>query len=139
MSDIKYPYPVEIYMHWGDQDALGHLNNVMFIRYFETSRIHMMGVTNIWQEFENKGMYFVLGKIECNYIKSVHFPQKLIVQCGLISIGNTSITVNHQMLKKDTGELVADGIGIMVCLDQKTGKPARIPDDIRKLIHEKLM
>ncbi|MCO5248803.1 MAG: acyl-CoA thioesterase [Chitinophagales bacterium] len=139
MSEVRYPYPIEINMQWGDQDALAHLNNVIFIRYFESARIHMLGITDIWQEFERKRMYFVLGKIECNYLMQVRFPQTLIVRCGIISIGNSSIKVNHQMIKKDTNELVADGIGIMVCLDEKSGKSVRIPDDIRELIHQKIM
>lgn len=138
MSEVKFLYPTEIHVHWGDQDALGHVNNVMFIRYFETARIHMMTASGIWEEFEKAKLFVVLGKIECNFLRSIHYPETIIAQCGLVSIGKSSIVVEHQIKIKSTGQLVASGQGIMVCADPVEQRSVKIPDNLRNLAIEKL-
>ncbi len=138
MSEIKFLYPVEINVHWGDQDALGHVNNVMFIRYFESARVHMMNACGIWEEFEKAKIFVVLAKIECNFLNSIHYPETVIAQCGLVSVGNSSIVVEHQILIKSTGKIVANGQGIMVCADPIAQKSIKIPDHLKELIIEKL-
>jgi len=37
MSD--YPVVVDIPVAWGEMDAYGHLNNIVYFRYFETARM----------------------------------------------------------------------------------------------------
>ena len=34
-----FPVTVEVPVAWGDMDALGHVNNAVYFRYFETARI----------------------------------------------------------------------------------------------------
>ncbi len=34
-----YPVVVDVVVRWGDMDALGHVNNIVFLQYFETARI----------------------------------------------------------------------------------------------------
>lgn len=125
---------MEINVHWGDQDALGHVNNVMFIRYFESARVHMMNACGIWEEFEKAKLFVVLGKIECNFIRSIHYPETVIAQCGLVSVGNSSIVVEHQIRIKSTGQLVASGQGVMVCADPIAQKSAKIPEYLKQLL-----
>jgi len=130
---------MDIQVQWGDQDALGHVNNVMFIRYFESARIHMMIGSSLWQQYEQSGFTAVLAKIECNFMRSVFYPDTLIAQCGLISIGNSSLVVEHQLISKASGNLVANGQGVMVFVDPKAQKSVRIPDDLRILTTNTLL
>lgn len=138
MSEIKYLYPIEINVQWGDQDALGHVNNTVFIRYFETARIHMFNESGIWKAFENSKLYVVLAKIECNFLRSIHFPETVIVQCGIVAVGNSSITIEHQIFTKSNGQLVANGQGIVVCADPVAQKSVKIPEDIKQLLIDQL-
>jgi len=34
-----YPVVTEVVVRWGDMDLLGHVNNIMYLQYFETARI----------------------------------------------------------------------------------------------------
>lgn len=138
MSEIKYLYPVEINVHWGDQDALGHVNNTIFFRYFETARIHMFNESGIWSAFEKNKLYVVLAKIECNFLRSIHFPETVIAQCGIVVIGNSSITIEHQIFTKSNGQLVATGQGIVVCADPIAQKSVKIPEEIKQIVLNQL-
>ncbi|MFH1834139.1 MAG: thioesterase family protein, partial [bacterium] len=34
-----YPVVVDVVVVWGSMDALGHVNNIVFLQYFESARI----------------------------------------------------------------------------------------------------
>jgi acyl-CoA thioester hydrolase len=138
MSEVKFLFPVEINVQWGDQDALGHVNNTVFFRYFETARIHMFNESGAWDAFERSKLYFVLAKIECNFLDSIHFPETIIVQCGLVAVGNSSITIEHQIFTKSNNKLVATGQGIVVCADPIAQKSTKIPEEIKQLMMNQL-
>lgn len=138
MTKIQYPFPYELPVQWGDMDALGHINNVMYIRYFETSRIAFFNESAIWQELEKEGLYIILAKIDCNYKIPIVFPDTITVQSGIVSIGNSSITVHQQVISLKYG-LAAEGNAVVVCIDKNLHKTTAIPAHIRSLIEEKYL
>jgi acyl-CoA thioester hydrolase len=46
-----FPVIVEIPVAWGEMDALQHVNNVFYFRYFETARIAYFEKLSFWLEF----------------------------------------------------------------------------------------
>ncbi len=138
MSETKFLHPIEINVQWGDQDALGHVNNTIFFKYFESARIHMFNESGIWSAFEKSKLYVVLAKIDCNFLRSIHYPETIIVQCGISAVGNSSITVEHQIITKSNGQLVATGQGIVVCADPIAQKSVKIPEEIKQLLLHQL-
>jgi acyl-CoA thioester hydrolase len=133
MSDSLFPYPIDIQVQWGEMDALAHLNNVMFIRYFETARVHMMSETGLWGLYEKSGIMVVLAKVECNFIQPLYFPDVVTAQARIKSIGNSSMVVEHQIISKTSG-LAAKGDGVIVFVDPKTNKSTPIPDNVRETV-----
>lgn len=133
MEKALFPHPVKINVQWGEMDALGHVNNVQFIRYFETARVYMMSVSGLWGLYESKGIMIVLAKIECNFIQPLYFPDTITAQARIVSMGSSSMVVEHQIISEKSG-LAAQGNGIIVFVDQKTGKSTPIPADIRAQI-----
>jgi acyl-CoA thioester hydrolase len=134
MSESSFPYPIEIQVQWGEMDALGHVNNTMFIRYFETARVNMMQRTGLWNLYAEKGIMIVLAKIECNFIKPLYFPDTITAQARFKSIGRSSLVVEHQIISKQHGGIAATGDGVIVFTDPVTLKSTPIPDDIRERI-----
>ena len=139
MKELKFLHPLDIDVKWGELDMLGHLNNVVFIRYFESSRIHVMMQSGIWDLFAKQGLSVVLAKIDCNFLAPVHFPDKIQAQCALVSVGNSSIVVEHQLISKKTNQLVAHGQGVMVCFDFKKQTSAQIPAELKQILIDRLL
>ena len=104
-------------VQWGEMDALGHVNNVQFIRYFETARVNFM---------------------ECKFVQPLYYPDQIELLCRFKSIGNTSMVVEHAVVSKKSG-LVAFGDGIIVCTDSKTHQKTPIPERVRSLIEKSLL
>jgi acyl-CoA thioester hydrolase len=72
IEDFKFYHSLEI--RWNDLDALGHVNNVLYIDYFQTGRgKYMTKVSKTWNW--NKHM-FVIANINCNYIREIGLKVK---------------------------------------------------------------
>ena len=59
-------------MRWGEMDALGHMNNVSYFRYFEQARISWFDSLKIDYSPDSEGP--ILGTITCKFIK----PQSIL-------------------------------------------------------------
>ncbi|KAH9969127.1 HotDog domain-containing protein, partial [Russula dissimulans] len=72
---------------WGDHDAFQHVNNVRYIRFFESSRIRW--ICSIGEELGGpvqadaflraRGISFILKSIEVNFRKPVQYPDTLLI------------------------------------------------------------
>ncbi|EIM84325.1 uncharacterized protein STEHIDRAFT_82241 [Stereum hirsutum FP-91666 SS1] len=72
---------------WGDHDAFQHVNNVRYVRFFESGRmvwINAVGNTLGGPEKANgmlsaKGISFILKSIEVKFRRPVRFPDTLLI------------------------------------------------------------
>ena len=126
---IKYPFPVKQQVLWGEMDALNHINNVIYFRYFETGRVIFFNKTDLWHLFLDENIRIVVGKLECNYIREVTHPAEIEISVGIKKIGNASLTVHHKVVCN--GKIAAHGEGIIVATDPKTGKSTPWTDKLR--------
>ena len=125
-------------VQWGEMDALGHVNNVQFIRYFETARVNFMERNRIFDDLLGKEIIIVLAQIECKFVKPLYYPDEIELLCRFKSLGNTSMVVEHAVISKKSG-LVAFGDGIIVCTDTQTHQKTLIPEQVKNLIEKSLL
>ena len=52
----EYPVVISLPIQWGDQDAFGHVNNTVAIRWFESSRIAYIETSKMGQMMEAGGI-----------------------------------------------------------------------------------
>lgn len=67
----------EIPVAWGDMDAAKHVNNTVYLRYGETSRIEYLRACGM--DFDTNGKGVILAEINCKYIFPLTFPDKVLV------------------------------------------------------------
>ncbi len=68
---------IEIPVAWGDMDAAQHVNNTVYLRYGETSRIEYLRACGIDFDFKGKGV--ILAEINCKFKFPLTFPDKVWV------------------------------------------------------------
>ena len=116
-------------VRFGDLDAMRHLNNVVFLRYFETARIAFMRELNPTHSPANpEGEAFGLIFAEChiNYRSPVHFDESLEVHCGIADVRRSSFKVTFEMKVGD--RLAAEGEGVLVGFDYAQGRAQPLPE-----------
>ena len=129
LSSMQFP------VRWGEMDALGHVNNASYLRYFEESRI-------LWSEsqgmhLDGTGEGMILLKASVTYKKQVSYPANIEVDLFAGDIGRTSFQLVNTLTI--TGETAPAAIGefVIVWFDYRSNKPVQIPSTLRALLEGK--
>lgn len=125
---------VTIPVQWGDMDALGHMNNAVFLRWFESGRIAWFGEAGFSVAAGAEAVVPVLVSVTVNFRKQVTFPATVEISTRLASVGRTSLTMEHRArLVGEAGE-VADATSVVVLFDTVALRPSPVPEDLRRLM-----
>ena len=130
---MNYPVKTDISVAWGEMDAFGHVNNVVFFRYFETLRIAYFGAL-LDKKVTSEDFTPILAQTECQYVRPVYFPDVLQGSAAVTHIGRTSLTMEYQLHSKEQDELVAQGKAVVVNVDRTTGKGRPLSDEFKEQI-----
>ncbi len=129
----------EIPIRWGDMDARGHVNNTLYFRYFESSRIVLFQSLEAYRELETSGIGVILAYTHCNFKAPLSYPDIIYVRAEVALIEESKVIINHNIKSKKLDRIVAEGEAHMVAYNYKKRKKAVIPDNLRKkLIYSKV-
>src|SRR5690606_29147728 len=127
---------VRVPVAWGDMDAFGHVNNVLYLRYMETSRLHYFvalerrGLVSAAQSAEwrsGRGVGPILKSVACTYERPVHFPDTLLVATRVARIGRSSLLMRHAFASCHLNQLVATGESVIVAFDYRAQATCPVP------------
>lgn len=133
MTQDGWPFSIVQRVRFGDLDAMQHLNNVEFLRYFETARIAFF--MEHWPEHSpgDPGAFgFIFGECKINYRSPVSFDEEVRTYIRPGRLGTKSLTLDFEMRVEGDGRLAAEGHGVLVGYDYGSGSSRKIPDDLRE-------
>lgn len=123
LKQLKFPFPIKQNVYWGEMDAFGHINNVIYFRYFETGRINFFNQTGFWKDLDNETVRIVVVKLDCNFVQEIIYPKEIGIAVAIKEIGNSSVKVHHIVYDaNDVNTIFAHGEGVIVGTDPQTGK-----------------
>ena len=131
---VDFPVVTVIPVLWGDQDAFGHVNNLVYLRWAETARVDYLLRIAQFPALPPSGVAPILASIKCDYRRVVNFPDTVYVGTRITRIGNSSIQMAHRIVSRSLDEIAAEVDSTLVLLDYRINKPVRVPDETRKLI-----
>lgn len=124
------PYQVP----WRDVDTAGHVNNAIYFSWFEWAR------TNYWLTLRDradwKGIDFVVARAECNFRKQVAIMEKVELRTRINRVGNSSLEFANEVRRHGSGELVADGVVVVVMYSWDENCKLPVDDALRARIRE---
>ena len=128
----EYPFTHVERVRFGDLDAMRHLNNVVFLRYFETARIGY--IRELMPEHDPAHPEGAFGLIfaECQivYRSPGFFDEEVRIELRVADVRRSSFKVEFRMR---VGERVlADGYGTLVGYAYAEQRPEPLPDDLRE-------
>jgi acyl-CoA thioester hydrolase len=132
MQDLnQYALIFEQAVVWGDMDAFGHLNNVMYYRYMESARLDYFEKIDL---FAYKVLPVVRSN-ECEYLRPVYYPDQLKIAVRVMDMRNSSFTMDYLMWSELQQSVVATGKAVMVCIDPETKNKKIIPEQLKEKIN----
>ena len=133
MDDLSdFPIVIEIPVQWGDMDALMHVNNVVYFRWWESSRLAYGENVGLIREGDIKKTTTVLVKMECNFRQQLVYPDRVQIGARLRRIGNSSVDIEHRLVSMSRQTIAADAVSTVVMFDFEKQETVRIPDDLRQ-------
>jgi acyl-CoA thioester hydrolase len=122
-------------VRFGDLDAMRHLNNVVFLRYFETARIAY--IRSLLPEHdpahpETERFGLIFAECHINYRSPVYFDEEVAVECSIGEIRRSAFQVLFEMRVGD--RLAADGYGWLVGFDYSAERSTPLPERLKDVL-----
>ncbi|NPV04151.1 MAG: acyl-CoA thioesterase [Syntrophaceae bacterium] len=132
----RYPVVVEVPVAWGEMDAFGHVNNIVYFRYFETARIAYFERLDVPEFLARDPVGPILAETACRFRAALSYPDTVSVGARVESVGEDRFVMRYAVLSHRLGRLAAEGEGTLVCFDYRQNKKAPVPERLRGRIAE---
>jgi len=122
---------------WRDNDAYGHVNNVVYYSYFDTvvNRYLMdEGVLDI----ERGAVIGLVVETHCNYFSPVAFPDTIHAGLRVARLGTSSVRYEIGIFRNDEALASAQGHYVHVYVDRSSQRPIPLPDEFRTSLNKLL-
>jgi len=132
----NYPVSIDCAIKWGEMDALGHVNNTVYFRYFEDVRIEYFKELGLEAVTSDQEMGPILAQINCQFLMPVAYPDQLTIGVWVARIGNTSLQMDYEIYSKQHQQVVALGSSVIVMINYQTGAKIPVSDQLRSKIQD---
>lgn len=133
-SLADHPVSIELPVQWGDQDAFGHVNNVVYFRWYESARIAYFAQSGMDALLEQDQLGPILARIACDYQRQLNFPDTIHVGARITRLGTKSVTMEHAIYSQSQDAIVAHSDSVIVVFHYGEQTSCPIPADVRALI-----
>jgi acyl-CoA thioester hydrolase len=133
-SLADYPVVTTIPLLWGDEDAFGHVNNLIYLRWCETARVEYLNRIGMWVDLPPAGTGPILASQKCDYKAQLTYPDTVDVGTRISKIGNSSLRMEHIVVSHNLGGVAAVVDSTLVWFDYDSQRPVTVPERIRQMI-----
>jgi acyl-CoA thioester hydrolase len=130
----QYPVVVEIPVAWGDMDAMQHVNNTVYFRYFETARIAYFERLGLMKHREETGIGPILAQASCKFKFPLTYPDTVFVGSRVCEIGEDRVSMEHRIVSKRHQRVAAEGTSLIVTFNYREQRKAPLPADMLERI-----
>jgi len=125
---------VDLNIEWGDMDALRHVNNIEYFKYFQVARIAYFEKIASDGVLREKRIPLILASTQCKFIYPLAYPDSISVGVRVDAMADQYFTMKYAVVSHQHQRLVAIGDAKVVMFDYVNNKKTSIPDEVRKTI-----
>ncbi len=118
---------------WNDNDAYGHINNVVYYAFFDTA-VNACLIQSGLLDIQKSPVIGLVVETQCQYFKPIAYPDVVHAGIRVAKLGTSSVRYDIGLFANDDDTAAAQGHFVHVYTDRATGKPVRIPDDVRSAL-----
>ena len=129
---------------WGDMDGFGHVNNIIYLKWCETSRIELFRsiwnykIGNMEEVLERGGVGPILANFNMDYKYPVKYPDEIKIETYLTHIGNSSMGIGHELFSLNNNKLVAKANSVVVMVNYVSNDKVIIGEKDRGILSQYL-
>jgi acyl-CoA thioester hydrolase len=129
-----FPVIVEFRVAWGDMDALGHVNNVTYFRYFENARIAYFERIKMWEFMKKTGIGPILASTHCRFRVPLAYPDVVSIGASVPDLGPDRLTMKYSVASHRLSKIAAEGEGVLVIYDYRNNRKVPMPAEVKRSI-----
>ena len=129
-----FTFVVDLNIEWGDMDALQHVNNIEYFKYFQVARIAYFEKIDSESVMGETRISSILASTQCKFIYPLDYPDSISVGVRVDVMADQYFTMKYAVVSEKHQRLAAIGDAKVVMLDYVNNKKASIPNEIRKTI-----
>lgn len=118
---------------WMDNDAYGHMNNVVHYSLFDTA-VNGWLIENEVLDIYRGAQIGLVVETGCRYFAEMAFPDTIHAGIRVAKLGNSSVRYEIGLFRNDEDEAAAEGFFVHVYVDAGTRRPAPLDPALRTLL-----
>ena len=122
----------EIVPRFRDTDAMGHINNAVYVTYLEVAR------QQYWRAFSGGEDYrrvpFILAHVQIDFRSEALVSEVLDIGIRCDWIGNKSFAFGYEIREPASRRLVVEATTVQVCYDYEAKHSVPMPAELRRQI-----
>lgn len=131
---ITFPVRTEIKVQWGDMDAAGHVNNLVYLKWFETARVDYFARLGQDVVMNDDKPGFILAKQDIKYIFPLTYPDRIVACVRVVDMQSDRFSMHCTVFSQRHQKLAAIMNGVIVTFDYQKQEKAPIPAVMRQVI-----
>lgn len=132
----RWPVRTTLPVLWGDMDAFAHVNNTVYLRWFECGRIAYFERLGLTDRRTIERVQPILAHTRIDFRKALTYPDTVTIETTVTRLGNSSFTMGYRVRSEaHDGALAAEGEGVVVLLDAATGGKCPLSEQQREAIY----
>lgn len=130
----NYPTVISQTVQWGDMDVAQHINNVVYLRYFENVRIAFFNQIGFMDFIGDDGIGPILAEVTCQYKVPLTFPDTIKITARILADSFTEygFTMQHLVFSEKLQRVTTEGTSRIVCYNYKSKQKALITTELRE-------
>jgi acyl-CoA thioester hydrolase len=129
-----FPVVIDIPVAWGEMDALRHVNNIVYFRYFESARIAYFEKLRFWEFMDQTGVGPILASIQCKFKIPLTYPDTVSVGTRIPSIEQDRFVMEYRAVSHKSQAIAAEGEGVVVSYNYCESKKTPLPEEMKQRI-----
>lgn len=134
MERTDFNYFFTEHTRWGDSDAMGHINNVLYARYYESARTAYFSQLFAMQFVNKMPTGVILADMKIAYLQQLHHPSAMQIGARVSRLGGSSLHFDAAVFTKGNEQPISTSRATLVWFDYAQDKSLAIPHDKRQII-----
>ncbi len=129
----RYRHFQAIPTRWGDNDAYGHVNNVVYYSYFDTV-VNTYLIERGALDIARSPVIGLAIESLCTFKKELTYPETIDAGLRVGRLGTSSVRYEIALFRAGEDDPAATGYFVHVCVDRVTRKPVPVPEAMRRVL-----
>ena len=133
IENFKYKRPIEV--RWNDLDSLRHVNNAVYLTYYEIVRSGYFNDNFHWDWYKNG---IILARAEVDFKLPILITDKPMAYARCTAIGKKSLSLEYLLtIEREGREVIAStGKSVLVMYSYLNGNTFDVPADVREMLEK---